>query len=372
MRDQSESVLWAQTVSDFSGSPADVEASPQRITVPVAYASSRIVLVLTNEYGSAPLRLAHVSVSFNGAEQNVLFGGEERCVIEPGDRLVSDAIDFPVDPSGRLAIAIEPDAGQLASTRGSAFDRTLVDGGVSDPAGARPNQMFYYGLSSVLAYGSAPTSAICFFGDSLINQGYVSGEASRLFMGEELGTVTYNCGISGNRLLRAGSGGSLWARSFGMPAVERFTRDVTCEGRIQPDAVFSLVGVNDLFQAQEEVEPNELPSAHELIEGFKKLDALAEALGTVLVMGTLPPFKGSVNRGVPAWNPGKELIRMQVNTWLRNRPNTVDVDRIVRCPMDGERLSERFDSGDHLHFSPDGGKLVGSEVYRTIQSVLDK
>lgn len=372
MGEREASVLWMQTLSDFTGSPADVETRVQRVTVPVAYEAPRIALVLTNEYGSAPLRLARVSVSFGGSERDVLFDGGQRCAIESGERRVSDAIELPVRPSGRLVVTIEPDGEQHVAARGSAFDRTLVDGGESEPTGSHPEQLFYYGLSAVLAYGAKPSLSVCFFGDSLINQGYVSGEAARLLTAEHPGAVACNCGISGNRLLRAGSGGSSWAKSFGAPAIERFARDVTYSGELHPDAVFSLVGVNDLFQAEETADSTELPRACELIEGFRKLDEAADALGIALVMGTLPPFRGSVNRGAPAWSPEKEVIRQEVNGWLRGRPRTVDVDRIVRRSDDATRLAGPFDSGDHLHFSPGGGRAVGKEVFRAFQDILDR
>lgn len=213
----------------------------------------------------------------------------------------------------------------------------------------------------------APTYVLCFFGDSLVNQGYLTGAIARLACARHPELAAYNCGISGNRLLRAGSGGSLWAPSFGRPGEERFTEDVTCSGAIRPTVVFSLIGVNDLFQAED---AGELPDADELIAALDCLDEQAVQLGCTLFRSTLAPFRGSVNRAKPAWDASKERVRLAVNEYLRTRPRTVDIDLIVRDPMRPDRLAPAFDCGDHLHFSPKGGRLIGRQVHEALSTVL--
>ncbi len=367
------SLLWMQTMSDFSGSPAEMRPAPcQTLSVTLPLAAEGIALVLSNEYGKEPLRLRRVVVGAVDGGRPVTFDGREAVSIAPGQRVVSDALACQDVLPGCLTVSIEPEPGQVATTLGGAFDRTAVDGGSCDPTGRHPRQLFYYGLSAVIGEGVAPQATACFFGDSLVNQGYVSGAATRFLWEEIPGAVTFNCGISGNRLLRAGSGDSSWARSFGRAGVERFTRDVTYGGTLSPNAIFSLIGVNDLYQAERSSLRNELPNAQDLIAAYERIEEAARGMGSALLLGTIPPFRGSVNREKPAWDEKKEALRQEANAWLRDRPHTVDVDALVRSGDDPTRLDERFDCGDHLHFNPAGGCVVGAEICRSMSDMLKR
>lgn len=365
-RPRTAAVLWMQPMSDFTGSPAMGVARPQALSVPVCRDATRIALVLTNEHGTRPLELRRVAVRGAGAEVPLTWGGSSSPCVPAGAEATSDEVALPLARGSRLEVLIDPEPGQLVGTRGSARDRTLVD---TVPAGDEDETLYYYGLRAVLAPGAAPGEAVCLFGDSLVNQGYMAGEVARRMFAARPGTLVCNCGISGNRLLRAGSGDNRWVRSFGPAGAERFLKDVTFGGTLRPRAVYVGMGVNDLYQA---VGPlaGEFPRAEDLVDALERLRAEGRSVGARVVLGTIGPFRRSLSFGEQAWSPQKEAIRQEVNAHILAGPDAVDVDALVRDPLDPSRLAAAFDCGDHLHFSPDGGRTVGSAVYRALDAAL--
>ena len=376
-----ETIAWMQTMTDFGGSPAEAPLARQRLGVRLGCRAQGISLVISNAYGKDPLRLEHVGVQAGRATHAVTFAGKEACSVAPGAQLESDYVNIGVEPGEELVVESMPAPGQRSSTLGSYVDasmaRLLEPDGCGDTEGPR----YYYGLQAVVAQAIAPVRHVIFFGDSLTNQARFTGPASRALMQTRAGVVACNCGISGNRLLRAGDGGSAWARSFGPSAVDRFRADVTAGGRMAPDAVFALIGANDLFQASGTPEPrgtgadaetDSLPTARELLEGLERLQEEADALGARFIVGTLPPFRGSTSQGAPAWTYEKERVRQTVNAALRSWPHAhvVDVDALVRDPQNPTALETSCDCGDHLHWSACGGAVVAQEVVKAIRRTL--
>lgn len=359
-------VAWFQTMTDFTGSPVQIPMARQVISVRVGSSVPCVSLVLSNEFGVDPLVFERVSVASGGIKHAVSFSDEQRCVIEPGAWIESDPIPLGDSSTGELLVDITPAPKQLSTTMGSAIDTSMVR-----PEGVVPRKpWYYYGLCAVIGHDCPDVRHVCFFGDSLTNQALFSGPASLSIMSAYPDVVACNCGISGNRLLRAGAGESSWVRSFGAAGLERFSRDVTAGGYMTPNVVFSMVGVNDLFQAGGSAPEHELPTADEIISGFKRLDEQAEAIGSTVIMGTLTPFCGSVSHGVQAWTEPKEKVRRAVNEWLRLRGRIVDVDMIVCDEGDPTRLSDVCDCGDHLHLSRQGGRCVSDAIVSAVMQVM--
>lgn len=362
-----EELIWGQTMSNFTGSVAErpLEEQVLRIMVPVSCRSPRIAL--SNRFGDSALIVRRLTISQSeDACVDVTFGGAVQCSVPVGQRLVSDAVELELSP-GWLDIRAIPESGQTGKTLGSGLDASTF----SVPAAYGENQ-FYWGIEGVFACVEKPVKPVCFFGDSLTNQGRYSGPASRMLLESGDGIATFNCGISGNRLLHDAAGDSLWTPSFGAAALSRFMRDVTFGGTVNPVAVFALIGVNDLYQPGAGAPEWELPRPGEIVSGLKRLRSDAEKMGTKLVLGTLSPFKGSVGRCLPAWSEAKEALRTEANDFIRKLPKGewVDVDVLVRDSADPRALDPVADCGDHLHFSIEGGRRVGAEVARALLSAL--
>lgn len=362
-----EELLWGQTMSNFTGSIAQQPLKEQvmRILIPVPCRFPRIVV--SNRFGDDALVLRCLEISKPGGSYvPVLFDGRAGCAVPAGEDLVSDAAHVDLAP-GWLEIRAVPQPGQTGKTLGSG-----VDASVFSVSGACGENQFYWGIGRVLACVDKRTTPVCFFGDSLTNQGRYSGPASTALLASGRGIVPFNCGISGNRLLHDAAGDSLWTPSFGSAAVSRFADDATFGKAIHPHAIFALIGVNDLYQPGAGAPEWELPGPGEIVSGLKRLRSEAEALGAKLILGTLSPFKGSIGRCLPAWSERKEALREEANDFIRSLPNDewVDVDALVRDPAEHEVLDPASDCGDHLHFSTYGGRRVGNAVAEALLHAL--
>jgi len=154
-----------------------------------------------------------------------------------------------------------------------------------------------------------------------------------------------NAGISGTRLLRDG---------MGVAARARFDDDVLNQPGVA--SVVVALGVNDICWPGTPFAPAEtVPTAAELIAGYKELIAAAHARHVRIVGATITPFQGALP-GTPFAGlydtPAKEAIRQQVNRWIRDShafDAIVDFDAVLRDPRHPARLLAQFDSGDHLH-----------------------
>lgn len=371
-------MVWGQTMSDFTSSPADTPATRQRINIWQPRRAHKVRITLSNRFGIEPLRIEHARLFHAGASASVTFGGVGACEITPGQELVSDWTEFALEP-GWTEVELVPAPNQRAVTLGSSIDHTVTNvtlsgcGPAAAGGAAAEGSQFYWGMQALEIQDDEPSApTVCFFGDSLTNQGRYSGEATRRLAATYPSVTTLNCGISGNRLLRAGSGESLWTCSFGPAGVSRFESDVTFGGRARPDIAFVLMGVNDLYQATGTQHADELPGHGELEDGLRALQSIAKRVGIQLVIGTIPPFKGASSHDDPAWAPAKEDLRQEVNAFIRSLPSGswADVDAAVRDPDEPTRLDAACDCGDHLHFSQEGGRRAGMAAASILAPML--
>jgi len=166
--------------------------------------------------------------------------------------------------------------------------------------------------------------------------------------------VAVNAGISGARLLSDGMGDS---------ALARFDRDVLAVPGVR--AVVLLLGINDIAWPGTPFAPNDPPARFEAITaGYRALVERAHAGGIRVIAGTLTPFAGALP-GTPLaasyYSPSKDLLRRQVNAWIRESGTfdaVVDFDRALQDPAAPNQLAARFDSGDRLHPGDAGNRAM--------------
>jgi len=221
------------------------------------------------------------------------------------------------------------------------------------------NGNFIYGVSTIAIETEKPPFTIGFFGDSLTNQAYFTDQVLTNLYQTTANISGFNAGISGNRLLRSGTGTSKWTPSFGPAGIQRFRNDVIS---YRPDLIISLIGINDLVHPGTNSPQTELPSTEQMIAGYQQLYNEAMTHNIPIIMLTIPPFAGSTNCNLPAWNHEKEALRLQINDWLTTHVPTIDIASFVADQTHPHRLAAKLDSGDHLHFSQAGGVRVGDWV----------
>ena len=152
-----------------------------------------------------------------------------------------------------------------------------------------------------------------------------------------------NEGIGGNCLLRGG---------LGPTAMARFDRDALSQCGVRWLIVFE--GVNDIGGSHDG------SVATNLIAGYESLIGRARARHLPVFGATILPIGGSFYD-----SPAHEAVRETVNNWIRTSGQfdaVIDFDAIIRDPQNQAHLLPVADSGDHLHPSEMGYKIMADAI----------
>ncbi|WP_437731491.1 SGNH/GDSL hydrolase family protein [Sorangium sp. So ce1335] len=348
----------------------DDETVRQRIVVTAS--GDRLRLRLSNLFGTQPLELAEVRVAKEaspfvaapGTDRRVQFSGEPSASIPPASEAVSDGVDLAVSPGDRLIVSIySAAASEPATWHPFSLTTHAVAGGnqaASETLTSPTNITSAYWLAGVDVESTEPRKVVVTFGDSITDGSSSTMDAEkrysdRLFARlkadpETRRVAVVNQGLGGNRLLRD---------SIGPSAVSRFERDVL--GTPGVTHVIVLIGINDIgmpgFSG-----PAEAVTADQMIDGLEALADKARAKGVKAFVGTLLPFEEAFP---PYYTPEGEVMRQEVNTWIRGNTSydgVIDFEAAVRDPEHPTRLLASFDSGDHLHPNDAGYEAMANAV----------
>lgn len=369
--------LWGPEFILPLGMPERLDNRTLRQFARISVGGARLRLVISNEHGSEPLRVAAAGVAVAMTKGTIVprtdraarFAGQRSVTVPPGARALSDPIDLRLADRSRLAISVFVASATPAGFHFDARDTMLsVEGdAVHRPQwNAAAQAMTTRALvTAITVERHRPTAAVVALGDSITDGNGSTPSADRRWpdaLAERLaarGIAVLNAGISGNRLLRDG---------MGQGGLARAARDVFAQREVRTLVV--LLGTNDIGWPGGPFAPHEDPVAPQaLIDGLRQLIAQARAQSVRIVGATLPPFEGALE-GTPLeghYSPAKEATRQAVNRWIRASREfdaIVDFDRLLRDPAHPSRLLPRYDSGDHLHPNDAG--------YRAMAALLDR
>jgi len=346
-------IAWEQMASYFPNIQRFNPTHAQMIQVKQSLSAPRLRLLVTNRFSSLPLVITHLTVAATvGGEKAVTLAKQTTFTISAGQDQWTDWVKLPVVAGDWLTIEI------ISPTTSPQTLMQTLDQSVIKLASLKQDKWF--GVAAVAVQTARPKQQLLLFGDSLTNQGYYSAALSQLLWSQQpdqWGVI--NGGISGNRLLRPGHSTSVWSPSFGAAGLARFSTLLT----EQPiDHVIFMAGINDLLHPGTGSPMAELPTADALLAGFRQVQRLADQTQIVLQFMTITPFKGSMLDNHMAWTPQKEAIRQTVNLGLLENANTIDIAKFVAESADPQQLATEFDCGDHIHFSPVGGRQVAKYI----------
>ena len=345
-----------------------------RQIVHTSIGGSRVRIVLSNRYGTAPLAIgaAHVALRDKDAAiqpasgRALTFSGRSTFTIPPGALAYSDPVALTVPQMGDLAIDLflpgDTNSASPLTMHNGAFQTSYVSetghhpGAASFPTSATTQNWFVVYRVEVVAPPSV--GGLVTFGDSITdgtrstpgtNNRWPDLLARRLLSSASpvrMGVM--NAGIAGNRVL------SNAAYQSGINALARFEHNVASQPGVTH--VIFLEGINDIGQARE----NPSPSADDVIAGHKQIIERARARRLKIFGATLTPFYGAAY-----YTELGEAKRQAVNQWIRTGnayDGVIDFDKATRDPADPKKFLAAYDSCDHLHPSDAGYKAMADAI----------
>ncbi|MFI9246687.1 SGNH/GDSL hydrolase family protein [Streptomyces sp. NPDC053086] len=351
-----------------SGTAAALPGAAVRNVVHLSVGGTAVRVRLSNRLGTGPLRLGAVTVALrraagpdavSGTLRTATFHGAPEVTVPPGADVVTDPVPMPVPSEADLLVTVytPENSGPATYHRDAQQTNYLARDGAGraadeDGSAYTVTTGRWYYVTGVDVRGIAAGSIVA-FGDSLTdgngstpdtNRRWPDRLAQRL-LGQRIGVL--NAGISGNRLLREGTGPS---------ALARLDADALDRAGVRALVVFE--GINDIKGIPEASDPAAYADA------YRTLVTRAHARGIRVVGVTLTPY-----RGYPAWTAAREAVRLRVNAFIRTGgvfDAVADADAAVRDPAVPDRILPAYDPGDHLHFNDAGMAAVADTVRRAL------
>lgn len=364
---------WTTSNQEPVRNPADaVDRRPifadrtVRQIVHTSIGGSSVRVRFSNEYGTQPLVIgaAHVALRDTGSairagtDHALTFGGRTSVTLRPGAFVASDPVAMTSPPLGDLVVSLfvrdsirVVTRHTLATQANYATKRGDYTSAVTMPADT--TILGWMWLEGVDVMNPAATGVIVTLGNSItdgfnstrsMNRRWPDVLAQRLLTSGEPPKGVANAGISGNRVLAPGTGPS---------ALARFDRDVLSQPGVTH--VIVLEGINDIGHSLEDG-----VTAEDVIFGLHQIADRAHDHGLMIFGATLTPAGPR-----PAFRAELEAKRQAVNAWIRGSgvfDGVIDFDAATRDPSDPTRMLPAYDSGDHLHPSDAGYKVMGDAI----------
>ena len=375
----SPQAVWDAGFLFPSNVPAVLHGHTVRQVARISVGGPRVRIVLSNAYGKVPLHVGAATVALAdgastirpGTLRTLTFAGHPAATAAPGAPLVSDPVDLSVPDLARLTVSVHlPQSSPVSTFHWDGRETAWIAPGEQtraariDAAQAGVQTTTARLLLSAIEVEATPAAqAVAILGDSITDGASASlGMDARWpdFLAERLapqGVAVINAGISGARLLSDGMGEN---------ALARFERDVLAQPGVR--TVVVLLGINDISWPGTAFAPREQrPTLAELKAGYAQLLAQARSRGVRVIGATVTPFEGALP-GTPLsdyYQPEKELLRQQLNAWIRGSGQfdaVLDFDALARDPAHPLRLLPAYDSGDHLHPGDAGNRALAEGI----------
>jgi len=371
---------WATTPAVTEGIALDGQTV--RMIAHVSIGGPTLRVRLSNAYGTQNLDIGGARIALHsqgadcvlGSDRPIRFNGSTSTTIAAGALVISDPIEFDIQPLTDLAVSVylpnRLDEDFQITGHGVARQTNFVS-----PVGdftAAPSIPVKHAIEANLFVSGIDVLApdivrgIVALGDSLTDSNISTIDANNRWpdqlarrLVEKFGAHApgvMNQGIGGNRLVHDARGGS---------AQRRFDRDVLAQPGVTH--VIVLIGINDLRnrprKAEEEV------STQEMILGLHQLALRARTNRIKVFGGTLLTFENEdylPPPGLPGlYTPEGEAKRIAINDWIRNSgafDAVIDFEKALRDPEHLTQMLPVYDCGDHLHPNDTGYLRMGDVI----------
>lgn len=353
---------------------------------------SRIRLHFSNTYAKQPLAIDAVTAGFENGDcvtdtTPVTLGGKSSFVLDPGQEVFSDEIDFSAQAGKRLAVNLYIRSAQDVesiccfwsranasvafgkgdSTKGESLDEATPDQILplikDDPSSYKT--IFFYGFDALQVYTDDDVKVISAFGDSITHMSFVTNAITRRLYSDYPGKVTLiNSGIGGNRLVHDATFVKEIGQVipvFGEAGIRRFEKDVF--GLDKVDTVLALIGINDIMHPIQLEGLSDTTSPEEIIEGYRTIASIAHRHGTKIFGATVMPCG---NTEFPQeWIAAFEKTRRVLNDWIHqgnDYDGFFDYEAVMKDENNPGYLLPDVHIGDGLHPNDQGGEIIARMI----------
>lgn len=370
---------WANAISIATNKPEQYTKNiTLRYPILSVFNGKKIRISLDNFTGKEAVSFEKITIAKTGEKkeyidpstiQIITFDGSEQVTLQAGETVQSDAIEFETTKNAFFTIniylkeftslrAATTTLGPLSKFFYSLEDQTMAE---KLPMELYKGTEWVYFLSDVEIYTEDANKSIVCFGDSITAQDWP--EYLQLDGLQEGYNVSFpRKAASGARILREYH--NVLYESYGLKSDTRFVHDMDVQGC---DTVIVLEGINDIIHPVG-VEKNpyrpwsDLPTAQEVIDGYRVLIQMARERGLKIYFGTIIPFKGW-----RTYADFREDLKQEINTWIRT---TDEIDGYIDFDKDlddNNAFKTEFDSGDHLHPSKAGYQQMAQTALQALK-----
>jgi len=339
-----------------------------RMMVRPSLGGTKVRVRLSNGFGYPSVSIGAASIALRAKDSEIVaaslrpltFSGKSSATLQPGVILLSDPVDLTFAPLADLAVSLYlPNETGTPTLHATGLRTTYIgsDNVTAQTAITTPiTTTSYYWLAGIEVLAKPKTGVVVGFGDSITdgsrssvdaNHSWPALLAARLAGSKKADKIgVANVGISGNRVLRDGSGVS---------SLGRLDRDVFGQSGVK--WMVLLEGINDIGRIA--TAPAEAPTTEDLIGAYKQIIERAHTAGIKIFGATLTPYEGA-----NYYSEAGETVRQAVNAFVRSGAfdGVIDFDAATRDPQNPKRLRPEFDPGDHLHPNDKGYEAMANAI----------
>ncbi|MDO4465689.1 MAG: GDSL-type esterase/lipase family protein [Bacillota bacterium] len=370
---------WANAISIATNKPEQYTKNiTLRYPILSVFDGTKVRITLDNFTGKEEVHFEKITIAKTGEKKEhivpstlktITFDGKEQVSLKAGETRQSDAIDFETEKNAFFTINIYlkefTSLRAATTTLGplSKFYYSLEDQSESEclPMDLYKGTEWVYFLSDIEIFTEDTNKSIVCFGDSITAQDWP--EWLQLDALKENISVSFpRKAASGARILREYH--NVLYESYGLKSDTRFVHDMDVQGC---DTVIVLEGINDIIHPvgadKNPYRPwSDLPTAQEVIDGYRVLIKMARERGLKIYFGTIIPFKGW-----RTYAPFREDLKQEINAWIRT---TDEIDGYIDFDKDlddANAFKPEFDSGDHLHPSKAGYQQMAKTALEALK-----
>lgn len=307
------------------------------------------------------------------ATAQITFSGNSSVTIAAHERIISDDIFFQVQAGQTLCVNLyfaDFTLMQSAVLITGPLSKGFFSLGDQTSAGRLPldtskTTNWFYFLSNIELMTSEENHMVICYGDSITAGAWPDYLTLLARENPDNHTAFIRRATSGSRILRQYE--CITYDSYGLKGTNRFPHEIPTTGA---DTVIIQQGINDIIHPVGiETNPfrpmSDLPTARELIDGYRYYIEEAKKLHLKVYMGTLLPIFGW-----RTYATFRDDLRNEVNAWIRSTKEIdgcIDFDLALRGEDNPSAFREGFDSGDHLHPSSKAYKAMAECAYEVLR-----